>query len=996
MLLQSFALGVSLVCAQQPSPPRAGDSARAVVRHALRAIEGDSAAALRRRWEARLRQDATDRAAALGLATLARYGYDYPAAERAYRRLYDDAAPADEYAVHARLGEAHGLETRGLLDSADAQYSLARAAAAAARDSGGAAQALLGLSFIRAGAAGPAAGLALLDSAARLIPVGALDLQATERWRRAVILAVLARPDEALGAAAAGAGLARRAGEPRLEARALRATALALQLRGDADSSLAVLRQVVLLQRRARDRSALAENLLRIGSLLIDRGDYGDAKALLEEALTEGTASANLSAVASSNLNLGALAGRLNDNAAALEHVRRALTLFDSSGDPEGSRLAREQLASVWVATGDLAEARRQAEESLERIRETGDPRREFEMLHALAGIEMRARDTPAARRELDAARALARVHRRPEWARELAFDEGRLALQEGDLAAAERSFGAYLRSLEPDQRLHQYEVRTRLAEIYVRRNQLERAERELTSASDELDAWRATLADRELRLLAFQATAAEERDQAAGLARVLAALAAGGRAEAAFALAEHRRARELADRLAQADALRTTGGIPHAAGTPVRRRALLTSAGDLAAALPDGATALLEYVTGAGAPTTLFVVTRAGVRAHVLPSIDSLAGRIARYVSLVEAGGDPPALARSVGADLLDAALASLPAGVTRLVVVPDGPLHRVPFDALRLADGRYVVERYAVSLAPSAVVVAALRRREQERDRLATRGVRVLAFGDPAFTGPPSADGDDGGDEGEEYRQAFGEISALPRLPESGREARRVAAYSPDGVVRLRGDASAAYLKRAPLDSFRVLHLATHALVDGTTLARTAVVLSPGDGESGFVGPGDLAALKLDADLVVLSACRTAGGVVLGGEGVQGLTAPLLEAGARAVVATGWRVGDRAAVRTVDDLYEALADGLPGAEALRVAKLEAIRRGAPPSEWAAFVLVGDPLVTVPLEAPFPLPRWWLAVPLIVALGASVYLLLARLGGRRGVTAPGTTPAGA
>jgi tetratricopeptide (TPR) repeat protein len=977
MLLQLFVLGVSLVCAQQPSAPGSGDSARAVVRHALRAIEGDSAATLRLRWEARHRRAATDRAATLGLASLARYSYDYAAAERYYRELYTDASRVDEFTVHARIGEAHGLETRGLLDSADAQYTVARRAATAARDSGGAAQALLGLSFIRAGSVGPVAGLATLDSAARLIPSDALDLQAMHHWRRAVMLAVLARPEEAAREAATGAGLARRAGEPRLEARALRAAALAHQLRGDADSSLAVLHQVVLLQRRARDLSALAENLLRIGSLLIDRGDYGDAKALLEEALTEGTASGNLSAVAASELNLGALAGRLNDNAAAVEHVRRALTLFDSSGDPEGSRLAREQLASVWVAAGDLPEARRQAEESLRRIRETGDPRREFEMLHALAGIEMRARDRAAARRELGAARTLARRHRRPEWVRELAFDDGRLALEEGDLTAAERSFDAYLRGLEPDQRLHQYEVRARLAEIYARRNELARAERELTSASDELDAWRSTLADRELRLLAFQATAAEESDQAAGMARVLAALAVGGRAEAAFALAEHRRARELADRLAQADALRTTGGAPRASSAQTHQRAVAAWAGDLEEALPDSAAALLEYVTGGGgAPTTLFVVTRAGVRAHVLPPVDSLAGRVARYVSLLEAGGDPRALARSLGADLLDAALASLPTSITRLLVVPDGPLHRVPFDALRLADGRYTVERYAVSVAPSAVVVAALRRRQHERGAVANRPVRVLAFGDPAFSGAPAADVGGGG---EEYRQAFGEIGSLPRLPESGREARRVAAYAPDGVVRLRGDASAAYLKHAPLDSFRVLHLATHALVDGRTLARTAVVLSPGNGESGFVGPGDLAALELDADLVVLSACRTAGGVVLGGEGVQGLTAPLLQAGARAVVATGWRIGDRSAARTVEALYDALARGLPAAEALRAAKLDAMRRGAPASEWAAFTLVGDPLVTVPLRTPSPFGPWWLAVPVLVALAAPIYLLRGR-----------------
>ena len=128
-------------------------------------------------------------------------------------------------------------------------------------------------------------------------------------------------------------------------------------------------------------------------------------------------------------------------------------------------------------------------------------------------------------------------------------------------------------------------------------------------------------------------------------------------------------------------------------------------------------------------------------------------------------------------------------------------------------------------------------------------------------------------------------------------------------------------------PLDRFRVIHLATHALVDETSLARTALALAPGEGEDGFLSPADLAGLKLDADLVVLSACRTAGGVAIAGEGMQGLTTPLVAAGARSVVATQWRVGDRSTVRLVADLYDGLARGLPVADALREAKLAAIR---------------------------------------------------------------------
>src|SRR5262249_16089316 len=144
-----------------------------------------------------------------------------------------------------------------------------------------------------------------------------------------------------------------------------------------------------------------------------------------------------------------------------------------------------------------------------------------------------------------------------------------------------------------------------------------------------------------------------------------------------------------------------------------------------------------------------------------------------------------------------------------------------------------------------------------------------------------------------------------------------------------------------------------ATHALVDESTVARTALALAPGDGDAGVVSPGELAALHLDADLVVLSACRSARGVLVEGEGVQGLTGPLLQAGARAVEARSWRIGGAARGAFVRALYDALARGLPVGDALRAAKLDAIGRGAAPAEWAVFTAVGDPLVTIPLRAP-------------------------------------------
>jgi CHAT domain-containing protein len=194
--------------------------------------------------------------------------------------------------------------------------------------------------------------------------------------------------------------------------------------------------------------------------------------------------------------------------------------------------------------------------------------------------------------------------------------------------------------------------------------------------------------------------------------------------------------------------------------------------------------------------------------------------------------------------------------------------------------------------------------------------RPARILALGDPRF------DAAHGGHDAaaDAFVEAFGSAGGLSRLPASAREARLVGRYGDSAEVRLGDSASEAYLKRAPLERFRVIHLATHAVVDDRSVARTAIALTPGAHEDGFVAPAELAALPLRADLVVLSACRTAAGVLIAGEGVQGLTAPLLQAGARSVVATRWRIGDQAAVRIIQPFYDALAAGLPVGDALRL----------------------------------------------------------------------------
>ena len=807
--------------------------------------------------------------------------------------------------------------------------------------------------------------LTILDTAARLIPDTALDLQAERHRRRAMVLATLGKP-EAVAEVDSTVSVARRAGIVRTEADGLRGLARSLQLRGQADSEMIVLRRAEQLYAQAHDRSTLATALIRRAQALLARAELGEAKSVLHVALREADASHNLWAVAMTSTQLGKLDIQLNDFTAAAGHLNAAAAMFDKLGNPGSVMVNREELAWVALAAGDAARAKQQTLELLDFYRRTDQPSEQLAELQFLAFIAVRERDWVSAERALADAHTLARSSM-PQREGELLYDDGQLALFRGDLAGAERSYTRYLRTVDSSEHARRYDTRLRLAEVYARRGELPRAAREATSAWDDLDRWRSSLSDRDLRLLAFQASIFEIDQWDASVARVMSALAAGGHASTAFELAERRRARELSDRLSRGAALIATSGVSGA--TKNSRDIPLVTSSSIAAAIPDDHNAVREYVVGAlDAPTTLLVVTRAGVQARLLPTIDSLSEKIDRFVSLTESGADARLLSRALGAALLDSAVTALPQSINSVVVVPDGRLYRVPFDALRLADGRYVVERYAVTVAPSAAVVATFWQRARSRSTPDSRPVRLLAFGDPTFAKREGLEGA----AAETYRLAFDSAGGLQRLKASRGEAQLVARFAPDAEVRLREQASAAYLKRTSLENVRVIHFATHALVDERTAARTALALAPGDGESGFVGPGDLAGLKLDADLIVLSACRTAGGVVLGGEGIQGLTAPLLQAGARSVVATQWRIGDRSTVSFVEGFYRELARGLPVAEALRAAKLQAIRSGASPREWAAFTAVGDPLVIVPLQVPPPVRSWWVWALAMLALGAT------------------------
>ena len=916
------------------APQGPGDP-RALVRESARAVERGTEAAVRRSWLARVQRDSLDAAAQFGLATLDRLSYDYAGADARYARVEAMGREgAGRFPAFAALGLAQGRFTTGRYAEAGTDFDRARRLARAGRDSAAEALALIGLGWLRLRSGDPARARAVLDTAAALVGRRDLDLRAALACGRAAALVRTSGP-RAAAEGRAGAALAHRAGDPRLEANCLNGVANSLAQSGQLPAAARALAEVAGRLRRLRDRAGLASALQWSGYVALSRDRFDEAQRLLGQAILEAEASGNRSALAWSLLDLARVSIVFADPASARAQTDRALGEMRAIGDEWGVTNALGFDGQLADLAGDTARARSVYVELSGRATAEGDAGLEAEMATRLASLATRERAWPEAERLLDRARAALARASRPADAVAQPYERGVLALRRGDLAQARTLLSDALEAAhDTAPQIAPYLAGVRLAETVLAQGDTARAEGLLGRAEERLDRWRAGLSDSTLRVLAFQVLD-EFGGPDLGSATVINAVAARGRVAQALALVERERARDLRDQLIRATAARAAP--PTATPRPVPASVAFDVA-DLQAALPDSGTALLEYATGRGAePTTLFVITRARIRALTLPPLDSLLPSVERFIAAIQGSAPDSALGERLGSILLGPAAAALGPGVTRLVLVPDDALHRVPFPALRL-HGRYVVERYALAQAPSAAVAADLWRRPA---RAGPR--RVLAFGDPTFPRddpalPPAT---------RAHFAAFAQRGGLPPLPASAAEARAAGSLFPGSDVRLGRAASEAALRRLGLDGFSIIHLATHALVDEAALGRSAIALAPGGGEDGFVTSGDLARLKLDADLVVLSGCGTALGVIVGGEGIRGLTAPLLEAGARAVVGTLWPIGDASAADFVVSFYRALGRGQTTADALRSAQLERIADPAGPRGWAGFEIVGNGMLT-------------------------------------------------
>jgi CHAT domain-containing protein len=336
---------------------------------------------------------------------------------------------------------------------------------------------------------------------------------------------------------------------------------------------------------------------------------------------------------------------------------------------------------------------------------------------------------------------------------------------------------------------------------------------------------------------------------------------------------------------------------------------------------------ALLEYIMDDPASYCL-VVTRTSIRIVKLPGEQALSPLAIAYLDKLKA----KELAHDEARHLYDVLLGGIPGlqDTKQFIIVRDGQLHLLPFDALIDQAGRYVVESRAVVYAPSATSFFLLRttskRKSSAQGLLAVGGVPYQQNGTGLGNLPSSRD------------EALGAAAALP---------------DPSNTLLLGNDATETAFKKSV--NHRIIHLAVHAIANNTSPDRAALILlsDPQHGEDGSLYPSEIVQLPLDADLVVLSACDTAVGPVQGEEGISTLARAFLLAGARTVVSTLWTIDDDSTLYLMKVFYAELARKKSAPEALRVAKRSMLKtfglRKAVPYYWAGFTLEG--LAPPPIE---------------------------------------------
>jgi tetratricopeptide (TPR) repeat protein len=661
----------------------------------------------------------------------------------------------------------------------------------------------------------------------------------------------------------------------------------------------------------------------------------------------------------------------------ALEGYGKVLRFYQSQNDKRGHAHVLGSMGDVYFSSADRAKALSFYRRALKLSHDAGDQRDEASMFYKIAQAE---RDSG------DLEQALTDVKAGLQIGESLRTQVASQDLRSSYFASVRDQYELFIDLL---MRMHERHPTEGYAAAALRASESARARTLLETLADaHLEVTRNVAPELLERLHSLEQSLAAKAER-----QILLPTASGHSDEAGKLEAE---IRKLTTEYKEVSAEVREQGLRSAVLIPPRPLSLE----DIQAELRDDDTLLLEYALG-DEKSYLWAVTATSVSSYTLPpraEIEGAARNLYRLLTSYQEEGRSEfagtrrsdslddqywQAASAVSHMLLGKVTSQL--GQKRLLIVADGALQYLPFEALPTpvappagmrpssdASGTddnespapLVLEHEIISL-PSATTLASLRRRATSPAVKAEELVVVLA--DPVFEpDDPRLRRPDPANQAAQMEQMeaaqlraalrgaddAGGDPTLTRLPFTMQEAKAIMEVTPEGEGRLVTGlaASRALAIEGGLNDYHIVHFATHGVINSQHPELSGIVLSmldeKGEHVNGFLQLHDIYGLNLSADLIVLSACSTGLGKDVRGEGLVGLTQGFLHVGAQSVVASLWRVDDRATAELMRHFYQAMfQEGLPPAAALRDAKKAMWRdkRWHSPYYWAAFVLQGE-----------------------------------------------------
>ena len=753
---------------------------------------------------------------------------------------------------------------------------------------------------------------------------------------------------------------------------------------GNKELALHYLEETTKIMERNGTQWGIAEAKLELGRIHLSRSDKDEALKYLLEAL-EKFRSLQMPRMESATLRaLGQVYDSVNDTAKALESYKSALALTRPGEDQREEAYTLNYIGQIYEKLKLPARALTHYRRALVLSRGSADPAGEALTLYNLAHVERDRGNLAEAKRHIEAAVAIVESQRTNVSSHALrtsyfaqvrnTYDLHVDILMQLHEESPQSGFDAEAFAVSEKARARSFLESIREARANVR----DGVNPALLSKEKQLNEALSTKAQLHVQLLA-----AKQHDEAETVSKELDTLVA--------------ELSQVRDQIRQAS--------PHLAKLSMPE--LLNLKDVQRRVLDDDEKLLLEFVLGDDR-SYVWVVTRTRFSSYELPpraKIEEAARRLHNLLTEYQPIAGEPTAARverqkRIDAELpgetaffSDLVLGPLAAEINnkKLLIVADGALQYVPFQLLRLpgSEDRLISKHVIVNL-PSASLHALLRAEAAKRKR-AVNAVAVLA--DPVF------EADDPRlhsksqmmpvvTETLEVRQALRDVGIspdgveIPRLIASKVEADGIMAAVPSRAA-LKALGFAANRERVfseELATFRIVHFATHGIINSERPELSGIVLSLFDSEgrsqNGFLRLHDIYNLRLHADLVVLSACSTGLGKDVRGEGMIGLTRGFMSAGASAVVASLWKVDDDATAELMKRFYEGMFQkGLAAGAALREAQLAMSqqKRWQSPYYWAGFVIQGQATMSETVAEPHSIKT---RTMLLVTVGGLLLLL--------------------